>query len=65
MQNNAFRAALWTGNNLQLTLMCIPAGGEIGLEVHPHTDQFLRIEQGQGMVLMGESRMNLRFRRRV
>jgi len=33
--------ALWTGHHLQLTLMSIPVGNDIGLEVHPHTDQFL------------------------
>ncbi len=51
--NNAFRRALWTGGLLQLTLMSIPAGGEIGLENHAHTDQFLRIEQGSGRIKMG------------
>ena len=51
--NPNYRTALWTGNHLQLTLMSIPPGGEIGLEVHPDTDQFLRVEQGCGMVMMG------------
>lgn len=44
MQNTNYRTALWTGKHLQLTLMCIPVGGEIGLEVHPDTDQFIRLE---------------------
>jgi len=65
VKNNTYRTALWTGNHLQLTLMCIPAGGEIGLEVHPDTDQFLRLEQGRGIVMMGPSRDRLTFRRRV
>ena len=56
MQNMNYRTALWTGCHLQLTLMCIPAGGEIGLEVHPDTDQFIRIEDGNGIVMMGPSR---------
>ena len=47
LQNQYFRRTLWTGEHLQLTLMCIPQRGEIGLEVHPDDDQFLRIEQGQ------------------
>lgn len=34
-QNNTFRTALWTGNNLQLTLMSINVGEDIGLEMHP------------------------------
>ena len=52
-QNTNYRTALWTGQHLQLTLMSIPVCGEIGLEVHPDTDQFLRIEKGNGMVMMG------------
>ena len=34
MNNDTFRTALWTGNNLQLTLMSIPTGEEIGVEMH-------------------------------
>ena len=63
--NNNFRTTLWTGQYLQLTLMTIPPGGEIGLEIHPDTDQFLRIEQGQGIVQMGRDRRNLNFRQTV
>jgi mannose-6-phosphate isomerase-like protein (cupin superfamily) len=55
LQNNNFRTAVWTGNYLQMTLMCIPPCGEIGLEIHRETDQFLRIEQGRAEVYMGES----------
>lgn len=64
-QNKTFRTALWTGSYLQLTLMCIPAGGEIGLENHPHLDQFIRIEQGSGLVKMGKRKDNLDFQRNV
>ncbi len=64
-ENNFFRTALWTGKHLQLTLMSIPPGGDIGLEIHPNTDQFLRIEQGRGVVMMGDSRDRLNFRQRV
>jgi mannose-6-phosphate isomerase-like protein (cupin superfamily) len=64
-QNNTFRTALWTGEHLQLTLMSINVGEDIGLENHPTLDQFLRIEQGQGFVKMGQSRDNLDFQRRV
>lgn len=59
--NDAFRAALWTGRHLQLTLMSIGVGEEIGLEMHPNLDQFLRIEEGQGIVKMGSSRDRLDF----
>lgn len=64
-QNDAFRTALWTGTYLQLTLMSINAGDDIGLELHSNLDQFLRVEQGQGLVKMGQSRDNLNFQRRV
>lgn len=63
--NNNYRTALWTGKYLQVTLMSIRPGENIGLEIHPDTDQFLRIEQGQGIVKMGESKDNLDFQRRV
>jgi len=65
LANNNFRTTLWTGRHLQLTLMTIPPGGEIGLEIHPDTDQFLRLEQGQGIVQMGRDRRNLNFRQMV
>ncbi|MDQ0272899.1 cupin domain-containing protein [Cytobacillus purgationiresistens] len=52
--NHTYRTALWTGTHLQVTLMSINVGDDIGLEIHPATDQFLRIEQGQGVVQMGD-----------
>ena len=64
-QNCNFRTTLWTGNHLQLTLMCIPPGGEIGLEKHPDTDQFLRVESGQGCAMMGPRQNMLNYRSRV
>jgi len=64
-QNNNFRTALWTGKHLQLTLMSIPVGGEIGLEIHPNLDQFIRIEEGQGLVQMGNKKDELDFQRKV
>lgn len=65
LQNNNFRTVLWTGEHLQLTLMSIKPGEDIGLEIHPNIDQFLRIEQGQGVVMMGKSRDNMDFQKRV
>ncbi|MGM0845595.1 MAG: cupin domain-containing protein [Bacillota bacterium] len=61
--NDTFRTALWTGDHLQVTLMSIDVGDDIGLEVHPTTDQFIRIEEGQGLVEMGDTENNLTFRR--
>ena len=51
--NENFRTTLWTGRDLQLTLMSIPVGGDIGVEMHPDVDQFIRIESGRAKVLMG------------
>nr|WP_230202559.1 cupin domain-containing protein [Paenibacillus ihumii] len=64
-QNNTYRTALWTGNHFQLTVMSINVGEDIGLEVHPETDQFIRIEEGQGVVQMGDSKDKLDFVRNV
>ena len=61
LANDTYRTALWTGKKLQLTLMCLNPGEDIGLEVHPDNDQFLRIEKGTGVVQMGNSRENLYF----
>ncbi len=63
--NNNFRTALWTGSHLQVTLMSINPGEDIGLENHPNLDQFLRIEEGEGLVQMGERKENLDFVRKV
>jgi mannose-6-phosphate isomerase-like protein (cupin superfamily) len=65
MHNNTFRTALWTGDHLQLTVMSIPVGENIGLEVHPDDDQFLHISDGQGLVQMGNSIDQLYFRQPV
>lgn len=64
-QNRTFRTALWTGDHFQVTLMSINVGEDIGLERHPHTDQFLRVEDGQGIVQMGDRRDRLDYRARV
>lgn len=64
-ENTTFRTALWTGNNLQLTLMSINVGEDIGLEVHSTGDQFIRIEEGQGLVKMGDSKDQLDFEKKV
>ena len=64
-QNNTFRTALWTGEYLQLTLMSINVCDDIGLEIHYDLDQFIRIEQGEGIVMMGDKKDNFNFQRNV
>lgn len=49
-ENDDFRRVLYTGHNLQLVLMAIQPGEEIGEEVHDDRDQFFRIEGGSGEV---------------
>lgn len=49
-QNHLFRKVLYTGHNLQLVLMAIQPGEEIGEEVHDDRDQFFRIEAGTGTI---------------
>ena len=58
--NPNFRTALWTGEHLQVTLMSIPVGGDIGVELHEDTDQFIRIEQGFAMVRFGKTKSIVR-----
>ncbi len=63
--NDTFRTAAWTGEHLQMTLMSIPVGGEIGLELHEGTDQFLRVEAGQARVQMGKAKDDLSYDKQV
>lgn len=63
--NPHYRTALWTGRDLQVTLMSIPVRGDIGLEIHPDTDQLIRIESGRAQVVMGNSKNNLDYREQV
>jgi mannose-6-phosphate isomerase-like protein (cupin superfamily) len=53
--NEDFRRVLFTGGHLQLTVMSLAAGENIGWEMHDHLDQFLRIEQGTGTLKLGRS----------
>jgi len=50
VDNEDFRRVLYTGKHLQLVLMTLQAGEEIGAEVHEDRDQFFRFEEGQGVV---------------
>lgn len=63
--NQNFRTVLWTGEYLQVTLMCIPVGGDIGFEIHKDTDQLIRLEQGCAMVRFGEKEDSVSDVRRI
>ena len=52
LENDDFRRVLYTGKNIQLVLMTIQPGEDIGEEVHEDRDQFFRFEAGSGEVLI-------------
>lgn len=54
LDNNFFRQVLFTGKHLQLVVMCLQPGEDIGKEMHPDVDQFFRVEQGQAKFILGE-----------
>ncbi len=64
-ENDNYRAVAWTGKFLQVTLMSIPVGQSIGLEAHPDTDQFLRLDAGKGRCVMGPAEDDLNFEQQV
>lgn len=53
-QNENFRQVLYTGTYMQLVVMCLLPGEEIGSEVHPAVDQFFRVEQGIATVIIND-----------
>ena len=56
LSNSTFRTVLFTGKNMQLTVMRLAPGEEIGLEMHDDVDQFIRIEERRARVTFGPSR---------
>lgn len=65
LENDRYRVVAWSGRYLQLTLMSIPPGADVGLEAHPETDQFLRLDGGRGRVQMGPAEDQLDFDQEV
>lgn len=60
--NDYFRREVWTGEYSQITVMTIPSGGEIGLEIHENLDQILVIEHGIGSVYMGKTKNSVEYK---
>ncbi len=56
LTNETFRTVLFTGQHMQLTVMRLQPGEEIGLEMHDDLDQFIRVEEGSARVTLGPSR---------
>lgn len=63
--NNSFRTALWTGDWLQVTIMSIPVGEDIGIEMHSDTDQLIKIEDGCARIITGKSKNALNYQKAV
>ncbi|MDD4382174.1 MAG: cupin domain-containing protein [Candidatus Dojkabacteria bacterium] len=51
-ENSNFRKVLYTGSHMQLVVMCLKPGEDIGLEVHDTVDQFFRVEEGEAKIIM-------------
>lgn len=59
-ENAFFRQVLFTGPNIQLVVMTLQPGEDIGQETHPHTDQFLRVEAGEARAVVDGQEHRLR-----
>jgi len=60
ISNNNFRKVLFTSSNIQLVVMSIKSNEEIGEEVHPKTDQFIRVDGGSGTAIIGSKKYQLK-----
>ena len=60
LENYNFRQVLYSGKHLQLVLMSLKAGEEIGEEIHPDNDQFFRFESGSGKCVIDGNEYNLK-----
>ena len=60
--NNYFRREIWTGDYAQITVMSIPAGGEVGLEIHENLDQIFLVEYGIASVYAGKSKSSVVYK---
>jgi mannose-6-phosphate isomerase-like protein (cupin superfamily) len=54
-KNNFFRKVLFTGKHLQLVVMCLQGGEEIGKEIHKTVDQFFRVESGKAKFILNDT----------
>lgn len=52
IENDNYREILFTAPNLQLVIMSLKPGEEIGMETHDHGDQFFRVEAGEGEAIL-------------
>ena len=52
LANDFFRQVLFSGVHSQLVIMCLQPNQDIGVEVHSNVDQFFRVEEGEGKVIL-------------
>jgi len=60
LDNNNFRKVLYTGKHIQLVLMSLNVGEDIGAETHLHNDQFFRFESGAGKCIIDGNEYNVK-----
>jgi mannose-6-phosphate isomerase-like protein (cupin superfamily) len=60
LKNTYYRKVLYTTKNMQLVVMSIPPGEEIGMEVHRNTSQFIRVEKGKAKAVVGNHKYYLK-----
>ena len=58
LKNTNFRKVLFTAKHLQLVLMCLQPGEEIGNEMHKDVDQFFRIESGEAKFILDDTEIH-------
>lgn len=59
LENSDFRRVLYTGLHMQLVLMSLKPGEDIGSEIHEENDQFFRFEGGEGRVFVNQASYNV------
>lgn len=59
ISNSYYRRVLQTDDNMQLVLMNLLPKQDIGMEIHKNTTQFIKVENGQGQVILGKDEMKL------
>jgi len=59
LANDYFRHVIFTGKHSQLVLMTLKPGEDIGDEVHPHVDQFFRLEEGEAKIVFNEKEKHI------
>lgn len=60
IQNESFRSVVYTAKNIQLVMMAIKPGEDIGEEVHQKVDQFFRVEAGSGMSIINGKKTSIK-----